>query len=125
MAGRTGQGGADAPVYFKPLELCLVRPLTHLGSEPGDAAAPPLRVRALVIARVGRKVVLNRAERERAFGRIVTERGARPPGLAAHFHHLRHSTSTQNGLICQLSCVVKTPRGLSFGLPGAVKGETL
>lgn len=132
MAGRTGQGGADAPVYFKPLELCLI-PLTHLGSEPGDAAAPPLRVRALVIPRIGRKVVLNRAERERAFRRILTERGARPPGRAVvgaggalplsaplDLNSKRGDLSALGAGVC-----CQNTRGLSFGPPGAVKGETL
>lgn len=48
----------------------------------GDTARSPLCVRTLVIPLRGCKVELNRAERERMFRWILTERGARPPGGA-------------------------------------------
>lgn len=70
----------------------------------GYAACSPLGVRALVTPLGGRKVVLNRAERERTFGRILTERGARPPGGSGR--RGRRRTSSNCATRAQLRTVV-------------------
>lgn len=100
----------------------------------GDAACSPLGVRALVTPLGGRKVVLNRAERERTFGRILTERGARPPGGAVvgagGALPVTAPLELNSELLCR-ACRMSAPdagvgvKRVCLWLARTVKGETL